>query len=308
MKFGMVIYLAENEAYNGEAPRYHQIREMAQYAEANNFNSIWLYDHLLYRHLKEGTTGIWECWTTLSALTEATEQIELGTLVLCNQFRNPAILAKMAITLDEVSGGRLILGIGAGWNKPEFEAFGIPFDHKVDRFEEAIQIIKPLLETGKVDFEGTYYKAKDCEITPWGPRKPGPLLMIGALKPRMMRLTAQHADIWNTGYLGSPKTLEEPLSKLKASCERYGRDLATIQITGMVALVYPDLLHEGEDAYFKEYLTGSPEELAEAFREYQSMGVSHLMFHIKPYTKEVVDILVAGINKYRKSQTDSDNR
>jgi alkanesulfonate monooxygenase SsuD/methylene tetrahydromethanopterin reductase-like flavin-dependent oxidoreductase (luciferase family) len=118
-----------------------------------------LADHLLYRTPGQPTRGIWECWTILAALAEATHRVELGTLVLAMSFRNPAILAKMATALDEVSGGRLVLGVGAGWNEPEYQAFGLPFDHRVDRFEEALQILKPLLREGRVDFDGHYHQA-----------------------------------------------------------------------------------------------------------------------------------------------------
>ncbi len=114
------------------------------------------------------------------------------------KFRNPAILAKMAATLDAISGGRLILGLGAGWHAPEFEAFGIPFDHRVDRFEEALQIIVPLLHTGQVDFQGRYYRTPNCELRPRGPRASGPQILIGAAGPRMLRLAARYADAWNT--------------------------------------------------------------------------------------------------------------
>ena len=116
----------------------------------------------------------------LAALAEATRRVEIGTLVTPTSFRNPAILAKMATAADEVSHGRLILGVGAGWNEPEYRAFGLPFDHRVDRFEEALQIIKPLLRTGHVDFAGRYYEARDCEDAPRGPRPEGPPLMVGS--------------------------------------------------------------------------------------------------------------------------------
>jgi alkanesulfonate monooxygenase SsuD/methylene tetrahydromethanopterin reductase-like flavin-dependent oxidoreductase (luciferase family) len=101
----------------------------------------------------------------------------------------------MAVTLDEVSGGRFILGIGAGWNEPEFRAFGLPFDRRVDRFEEALQIIVPLLREGRVDFQGRYYSARDCELAPRGPRSGGPPVVIGAQQPRMLRLAARYADV-----------------------------------------------------------------------------------------------------------------
>src|SRR5262252_149957 len=168
-----MVFLANDRENNRKRP-YETIRAIAQQAEMDGFDSIWLADHLLYRKSGEPTRGIWECWTMLAALAEATRRVEIGPLVLCNSFRNPAILAKMATTLDEVSGGRLVLGLGAGWNEPEYQAFGLPFDHRVDRFEEALQIIGPLLREGHVDYEGTYYQARDCDDVPRGPRPEGP--------------------------------------------------------------------------------------------------------------------------------------
>ena len=185
MKIGLMVFLAnDREKFNKRS--YDSIRAVVQQVESDGFDSIWLADHLLYRNPGEPTRGIWECWTMLGALAEATTRVEIGTLVTCNSFRNPAILAKMASTIDEVSHGRLILGIGAGWNKPEYEAFGVPFDHRVDRFEEALQIIKPLLRNGHVDFNGKFYQAKNCEIVPRGPSPEGPPLMIGAQGSRML--------------------------------------------------------------------------------------------------------------------------
>src|SRR5467141_4288876 len=150
----------------------------------------------------------------LSALAEATQRVEIGTLVTCNSFWHPAILAKMATTLDEVSHGRLILGVGAGWNEPEYHAFGLPFDHRVARFEEALQILKPLLREGHVDFMGHYYQVRNCEIVPRGSRAKGPTLMVGADKPRMLKLHAKYADLWNTGYVGKPETLADRQTKI----------------------------------------------------------------------------------------------
>src|SRR5207249_4585394 len=119
------------------------------------------------------------------------------TLVMALPFRNPAVLAKMAITVDEISGGRLILGIGCGWHKPEFEAFGIPYDHRVSRFEEGLAVLLPLIHGERVDFDGGFYRADGGEILPRGPRAKGPPLLIAGKGPRMLRLTAQHADAWN---------------------------------------------------------------------------------------------------------------
>ena len=176
----------------------------------------------------------------LCALAEATERLEIGTLVVCNSFRNPALLAKMAHTVDEISEGRLILGIGAGWNESEFEAFGFPFEKVVGRFEEAVQIIRPLLREGKTSFHGKYYQIEKCEVTPRGPRKAGPPLMIGAFGPRMMRLAAQHADAWNWCYTGSAATFEEPLEKFRAAALRTGRDPDSIDATALANVVFDD--------------------------------------------------------------------
>ena len=175
MKIGGMIRIAEAaEGPDRRCPSYAEIRDIALRMEVAGFDAIWLADHLLYRRPNQPTAGIWECWTILSALAEATSRIELGTLTLCSSIRNPAVLAKMAATLDEVSGGRFIFGIGAGWNEPEYRAFGLPFDRRVDRFEEALQIITPLLREGRVDFAGQHYTARDCEILPRGPRPSGP--------------------------------------------------------------------------------------------------------------------------------------
>ena len=304
MKIGWTVLLAD---YFGQAgtPRYTDIRDMARRAEAAGFDSIWLYDHLLYRSTGGDTNGIWECWTILAALAEATERVELGTLVICNSFRNPALLAKMAITLDEVSNGRFILGVGAGWNQPEYDAFGIPFDHLVDRFEEALQIIRPLLKEGRVNFKGSYYQATDCEILPSGPRSSGPPLLIGSFGPRMMRLTAQHADLWNTAYLHRPGSLTEPRAQLHAACADVGRDPATLDVTALVALGYPDLGNLPKIA--DQYLNGCEEDIAAVLRDYALMGVAHLMFHVEPYTTEALSRLAASIESYRRGESDAES-
>ena len=298
MKIGWTVMLADYLG-QGRTPRYTDIRDMARRAEAAGFDSIWLYDHLLYRSGRD-TIGIWECWTILAALAEATERVELGTLVICNSFRNPALLAKMAVTLDEVSNGRFILGVGAGWNQPEYDAFGITFDHLVDRFEEALQIVRPLLKEGRVDFKGTYYQATNCEILPPGPRADGPPLLIGSFGPRMMRLTAQYADLWNTAYLHRPASLDKPRAQLRAACADVGRDPATLDVTALIALGYPDL---GDLPKVTEtYLIGSEEDIAAVLRDYAQMGVAHLMFHVEPYTVEALSRLAASIKLYRQGQ------
>jgi probable F420-dependent oxidoreductase len=298
MKIGVALIIADREEL-GRPFSYRETRDMAQRVEASGFDSIWLYDHLLYRPEGKPTVGIWECWTFLSALAEATQRVEIGTLVICNSFRNPALLAKMAITLDEVSQGRLILGIGAGWNKPEYEAFGYPFDHRVDRFEEALQIIRPLLKEGRADFQGKYYQARDCEIKPRGPRPEGPPLMIGCGGKRMLRLTAKYADLWNSGYFGEPGQFVQPRQELEEACQEVGRASTTLGVTAMLALHYADLVPIKTNFDYPP-LTGTPEEIAQAMLGYQKAGVQHIMFHLVPYSLPALARLEEALRVYKQ--------
>lgn len=297
MKIGLLIFLA-NDRETGSKRSYDTIRAIAQQSEMGGFDSIWLADHLLYHDPGEAPRGIWECWTVLAALAEATRRVEIGTLVLCNSFRNPAVLAKMATAADEVSCGRLTLGVGAGWNEPEYKAFGLPFDHRVDRFEETLQILRPLLKEGHVDFAGNYYQARHCDNVPRGPRPGGPPLMVGAEGPRMLRLAAQYADLWNIGYMGKPETMAEPLARIGAACRQVGRDPATIGVTALIGLWFPDLRAE-KPGFFDNPLTGTVQEIATAMLGYADIGVQHLMFQCAPYTPEARQRLAEALQLYR---------
>jgi len=301
MKIGAVILLMELSGLE-RALTWNEIRRTGRHCEELGFDSIWIYDHLLYRSPKGKTTGIWEGWSMLTALAACTEKVELGTLVACNSFRNPALLAKMAHTVDEISRGRLVLGVGAGWHQPEYEAFGYPFDHRVDRFEEALQILRPLLKEGRVNFEGKFYSARDCEIAPKSPRPGGPPLMIGGGKPRMLRLTAQYADLWNVGYMSIPRSIEKELKALHKACKEVGRDPASLQQTYMVSLAWPDLLG-WEKPKKRGWLSGTAEELAAVLAEYEARGADHLMFHIKPSTPEGYERLARAVELYRRQRT-----
>jgi alkanesulfonate monooxygenase SsuD/methylene tetrahydromethanopterin reductase-like flavin-dependent oxidoreductase (luciferase family) len=215
-------------------------------------------------------------------------------------FRNPALTAKMADTVEEISGGRLILGLGAGWHEPEFTAFGYPFDHLVDRFEEAVQIIRPLAKTGAVDFSGTYYQAPDCVSRPRGPRPEGPPILIASFRPRMLRLTAQYADAWNTAWLGWPTKLAERRVGLEAACAEVGRDPKTIEVTVGVSVAFPELGEaiEGADDRDK-YLSGDTAEIAAGFRAYADEGVGHIICATSPNTLPALDRLTEALRVYR---------
>jgi probable F420-dependent oxidoreductase len=296
-----VVRLAETqEAANGATyPSFRDIRGVAERMEEAGFDSLWVFDHLLYHETAEQPTGIWEGWTMLSALAAVTQRIELGPLVACTHFRNPAVLAKMAATLDEVSNGRLILGLGAGWNQPEFEAFGIPFNHRLKRFEEALQIVVPLLREGQVDFEGQYYQAQNAQLIPCGPRPAGPPILIGGWGPRMLELSVRYAAIWNGGYSGSFDTFRERLDRFEVARSDAGETASEVQASALLKLGWPDLAEI--PAFFEgEYVTGSADEIAQAFKEYADAGVSHVMCQYHPYTLEALERLIGALHAYRE--------
>ena len=296
MKLGLMLQVGAGALEAGGTARWPDLREMAQAAEAVGFDVLFVPDHLLFRQSPpdntlqvempaDRTRGVWEAWTILAAFAEATKRIELGPFVACNSFRHPALLAKMAITLDEVSEGRLILGVGAGWHEPEYHAFGFPYDHRVGRFEEALQIMIPLLREGQVDFQGQYYQVRDCEIAPRGPRAAGPPVLIGAQGPRMMRLAAQYADIYDTDFHLDPGAVGERFQAIEKACTAVGRDAATLQrATGtMVALAGSDTSTDDhglatfvQDGMVREVRLGTPEALIGFAREFEVVGAELL--------------------------------
>jgi probable F420-dependent oxidoreductase len=280
LKVGVFLPFAEY-AMDGQTPRWNDLLTMTQRAEALGFDSVWLGDHLLFRFPEpqewfdgHATAGAWDCWSLLAALAAVTKRIEIGPLVACTGFHNPALLAKKADTIEEISGGRLILGLGAGWMEAEFRAFGFPFDHRFSRFEEAYTIIRTLLREGNIDFEGTYYQARDCELRPRGPRVAGPPILIGSTSPRMLRLAAQHADQWN-GWIPDRSKVEEiaPLRALvDAACTDVGREPSTLGRTLAIA-VDPIQQRDNTDP---GTITGSPETIAETLQGFAREGISHV--------------------------------
>jgi probable F420-dependent oxidoreductase len=301
MKVGLIIKTDEFYAEGGPVPSYATMRGLAMQAEAVGFDSIWLADHLIYQPdvttpWMTRTQGAWECWTMLSALAEATMRIKLGTLVINTQTRNPAILAKMAVTLDEVSEGRLILGLGTGWHGPEFKAFNLPWDHRVGRYDEALQIIVPLLRTGKVDFRGTYHSASACALVPRGPRPDGVPILIGARGPQMLKLAARYADIWHPGsYPEIPRTRSELLIGLDQACAEVGRDLATLEVAVSLRCAYPEA-----GALSDRWNAGAtaPGEIADQLRAYEALGVDHVFCEVLPGSTRSVDLLTAEVQTY----------
>jgi alkanesulfonate monooxygenase SsuD/methylene tetrahydromethanopterin reductase-like flavin-dependent oxidoreductase (luciferase family) len=186
--------------------RWPELREIAAAAEAGGLDSIWVGDHMLYRGDDRHERGPWDCWTLLAALAASTSRVKLGPLVASTAFHPPGMVARMAAAIDEVSQGRFVLGIGAGWSRVEFAAFGIPFDKRIARFEDAFTIIRRLLDGERVTYEGEYHRVDDALLLP-PPRRRVPL-MVGTQGPRMLRATLPHVDAWNTWYSWYGNTAE----------------------------------------------------------------------------------------------------
>jgi len=282
--------IGHNDALGKPLP-WSDLRAMAMAAEEGGLDSVWAPDHLIFRSRDGQTSGIHECWTLLTAVAALTKHVEIGPLVLALPFRNPALVAKMAAALDEVSNGRLILGLGCGWHKPEFDAFDYPFDHRVGRFEEALQIVLPLLRKGEVSFQGRWHRA-DAELIPRGPRPNGPQIMIAGKQPRMMQLVARHADQSNAAWYGMPAEateLAERITRQRAACEAEGRDPATLALTAGIFVVFPHLLADGDgEEPPAEAISGDVDHVAAALAGYAMHGIEHVIVHLWPRTSAAV--------------------
>ena len=277
--------------------RWPEYVAMARAAEDAGFDTLWLGDHLLYRYADGSTRGPWEVWTMLSALAASTSRIRLGPLVAATAFHAPAMLAKLAATVDEVSGGRLILGLGAGWNDTEFRAFGFPFDHRISRFEEAFTIVRTLLQDGAIDFDGKFFQARDAVLLPTPSRPGGPPLMVGSIGPRMLEITLPHIQAWNVWYAdtaNSPAGLEPHLRLVDDICRQVGRDPAEIERTAAVLVRLPGgtgrVMGDSTRGAVPP-VHGSPSAIADALREYAALGVAEVQLVVDPITIESIRAL-----------------
>src|SRR5215217_81710 len=283
LKVGLILPDTEREM-GGVTARWSDLVEMATMAEVLGFDSIWNADHLIYRFPGKEVQGPWESWSLLAALAAVTSRVEIGPLVSCTSFRNPALLAKIADTVEEISGGRLVLGLGAGWNKPDYDEFGFPYDHRVSRFEEALTIIHGLLRTGRIDFEGQYYSARDCELRPRGPRPEGPPIMIGSSAPWMLGLLAKYGEQWNGWGIQTIDQVIQHREKVDAVMEAAGRDPATVERTLALLVDLPTATGRPSEREVIGFKARTPEELAEHLFRYAEAGVGHVQLMLDPNT------------------------
>jgi alkanesulfonate monooxygenase SsuD/methylene tetrahydromethanopterin reductase-like flavin-dependent oxidoreductase (luciferase family) len=283
MGIGVMLPIAERSAF-GTPVRFADMVEMAQVAEAAGYDAIWLADHFIFRPpvAPEGEEyGPWEAWTAAAALAQATSTINIGLLVSCLGWRNPGIVARMTETIDEVSNGRFILGTGAGWHEPEYEAFGFPFDHRVGRFEDAITIVSQLLRTGQSNHDGRFFQTTNAVSRPRGPLAAvgGAPILVGTSGPRMLQITARYADAWNTVWHKEASATVKDIAAIEAACAEVGRDPSTLVKTAGGNIALPGYTGTRGNA-----AEGDIDQLAAGVAAFRDLGFSHFVAGIDPCT------------------------
>ena len=270
---------------------WEMIRETALAAESAGFESLWASDHFLIRPGAVDVNCL-EAWTVLTAVAVATERLRVGAMVASQSYRNPVLHAKMAASLDHVSGGRVYFGIGAGWKEVEYNAYNIPFPRpgkRVRQLEEAIIITKKLWTEPQADYQGRYYSVNGCVFMPKPVQDPLPVL-VGGMGAKLLKVSAKHADVVNFAWNTPLDTYEERLGVLAKHCEKIGRDYGSIRKSAGLHLalegvepgiVAPYMKYSGERNW--EYMT--PEEAAEFINGYVDLGVDHFVI-VFPYGSE----------------------
>jgi probable F420-dependent oxidoreductase len=276
--------------------RWPEYLALARAAEEVGFDSIWLGDHLLYRGDGRPERGPWDCWTMLAGLAAATGRVHLGPLVACTAFHEPGLLARAAAAVDEISGGRLVFGIGSGWNEAEFRAFGIPFDRRVSRFEEAFEIVRRLLDGEHVTFEGRFHRVDDAVLLP-PPARRTPL-MIGATGPRMLSIGLPHAQSWNTWYDkygNTPAGFADLNAQIDAAAEEAGRAPGEVARSACVLVVLDRERGERPLEDGVPPVEGGPAEVAKHLRELAEAGADEAILVASPIREESIRALGATL-------------
>ena len=272
--------------------RWAEYAAMATAAEEVGFDSIWVGDHLLYRGDGRPERGPWNAWALLAALAGVTERVALGPLVACTAFQRPGLLAHIAATVDEVSGGRLVVGLGAGWNEVEFRAYGMPFDHRIARFAEAFEIIRRLLAGEHVTLAGAYESVEDAVLLP-RPARRAPL-MVGGNGPRLLAATLPHVDAWNTWFDrfgNTPEGFAALNGEIEAAARAAGRDPGAVERSACVLVVMDRGAGEREVPDDVVPLEGDANAIAGGLRALAEAGADEAILVVDPITERSIRLL-----------------
>jgi alkanesulfonate monooxygenase SsuD/methylene tetrahydromethanopterin reductase-like flavin-dependent oxidoreductase (luciferase family) len=275
--------------------RWPEYVAMARAAEESGYDSIWLGDHLLYRGDGREERGPWEVWTLLAALAGVTARVRLGPLVACASFHPPGLIAKMAATVAEISGGRFVLGLGAGWNEAEYRAFGLPYDHRVSRFEESFEIVRRMLAGERVTLDGRFWQAHDLVLLP---RPAGRVpILIGSNGERMLSIALPHVDWWNTWYAGYGNTVEgfEALNaQITAAAARAGRNPEEVRRSAAVLVeLEPDAVRRPSSD--EDVLPVAPNELPAHLARLEAAGADEAILILRPITEASIRAVAARL-------------
>lgn len=252
---------------------------LAQHAEQTGWDGIWFADHFMPN--AEDTSGpMSECWTTLAALGAAVPRVRIGALVSGNTYRHPAVLAKMAANVDNISDGRCVLGLGAGWQENEHKAYGIDFftlGGRMNRFEEACQVITGLFSNAQTDFAGKHYQLTAAPLAPKPVQRPMPLLIGGGGEQRTLRIAAKYANEWNVW--GTPEVLARKGAILDRYCEEIGRDPKSIRHStqGMLVLTDDSAAVEKMKASGRPVIGGTGPQILATIEQYAEAGVDEVI-------------------------------
>ena len=272
--------------------RWPEYVAMARAAEATGFDSIWVGDHVVYRGDGRPERGPWEAWSLLAALAAVTTRVQLGPLVACTAFSPPALLAKRAAAVQEISGGRLVLGLGAGWNEAEFRSFGVPFDHRVSRFEESFEVIRRLMSGERVTLHDAFTDVEDAVLLP-SPTHRTPL-MIGSNSPRMLSIALPHVDSWNTwfdGYGNTPAGFAARNREIDAAARAAGRDPADISRSACVLVVLDRGSTERTIPAGVTPLEGSTARISQGLRDLATAGADEAIIVASPINERSISML-----------------
>ena len=272
--------------------RWPEYVALARAAEAVGFDSIWLGDHLLYRDDGREERGPWDAWSLLSALAAVTYRVRLGPLVACTGFASAGLLARKAAAVQEISGGRLVLGLGAGWNGTEFRAFGVPFDRRASRFVESFDVIRRLLAGDRVTLDGTFEQLDDAVLLP-RPAVPVPL-MVGSTGERVLRAALPHVDAWNIWfdwYGNTPQGFAAENDRVSRLVGEAGRQPGEVTRSATVFVTVGDGPRDRPHTAAVPALRGTPDRIAHGLQTFAEAGLEEAIIVVSPITEQAIRTL-----------------